>query len=274
MAREPVSNQHANSGPSLSSPPAPELPFAERARTLVSLGQTGSLATASNKHPGWPFGSVMPYSLDTQGRPVFLVSSLAVHTQNIVADARASLLVTQPGWTGDPLAGARVTLMGEVTELPAADLDSTRTAYLAKHTNAAVWVDFDDFAFYRLTVSDVYYVGGFGAMGWVSASDYTRAEPDPLATVAAGIIEHMNQDHADALQLYCQAYADLEVDEAVMVSVDRLGFRVRARTGERIRGVRLAFPREVRTAQDARTVLVQMVREARAKDLQETHRQS
>lgn len=264
MATDPIGSQHAGSA-APSSPSAPEPSFAERARTLLHLARTGTLSTVSRKHSGWPFGSVMPYDLDTQGRPVFLISLMAMHTQNLRADPRASLLVAQPGWTGDPLAGARVTLMGQVTELPGSDLEPTRAAYLARYENAAAWVDFDDFAFYRMEVIDVYYVGGFGAMGWVLAADYTKAEPDPLAEVASGIIEHMNQDHADALRLFCRACADLPAEEALMTAVDRLGFRMRVRTGERLQGVRLAFPREVRSAQEARTVLVAMVREAREK---------
>ncbi|MGH8408048.1 MAG: HugZ family protein, partial [Pseudomonas sp.] len=171
----------------------------------MSLGRVGMLSTVSRKHPGWPFGSVMPYGLDEQGRPVFLISVMAMHTQNLRADPHTSLLVTQPGWTGDPLAGARVTVMGQVTELPATDLERTRAAYLARYENAASWVDFDDFAFYRMEVVDVYYVGGFDAMGWVPATDYTAAQPDPLAEVAPSIIDHMNRDHADALRLYCRA---------------------------------------------------------------------
>lgn len=266
MTKDPIGTQHATSGPSSSSPPVPEPSYAESARTLMSLGRTGMLSTVSRKHPGWPFGSVMPYSLDEQGRPIFLISSMAMHTQNLCTDSRTSLLVTQPGWTGDPLAGARVTVMGQGTELPAMDLERTRAAYLARYENAAAWVDFDDFAFYRMKVTDVYYVGGFGAMGWVLATDYTAAQPDPLAEVAPGIIDHMNRDHADALRLYCRAYAEITADEAVMTAVDRLGFRLRVRTGERVRGIRLPFPREVRTAQEARTVLVAMVQEARQKE--------
>ncbi|MBI3300903.1 MAG: DUF2470 domain-containing protein [Deltaproteobacteria bacterium] len=265
MVKDLLGSQHTGSSSQPSPSSIPEPSFAERARTLMSLGRVGTLSTVSRKHPGWPFGSVMPYSLDGQGRPVFLISSLAVHTQNLRADPRASLLVMQPGWSGDPLAGARVTVMGLVTELPATELEPTRAAYLARYEHAASWVDFDDFAFYRLEVTDVYYVGGFGAMGWVPATDYTAAEPDPLADIAQGIIDHMNQDHADALRLLCRVYADLEAEEAVMTSVDRLGFRLRVHAGERVQGLRLAFPREVRSAQEARTVLVAMVREAREK---------
>ena len=84
-----------------------------------------------------------------------------------------------------------------------------------------------------------------------------------MAEVAAGIIEHMNADHADALRLYCRAYRDIEADSAEMIGIDRLGFRLRVRSGERLRGLRLAFPHEVRSSQEARKVLVAMVQEAR-----------
>lgn len=262
MKKASGGNRHLTSSPQQEA--APEPSFAERARTLMSLARVGTLATVSRKHPGWPFASVMPYVLDAQGRPTVLISSMAMHTQNLQADPRASLLVTQPGWTEDPLAGARVTVMGRMAPLPAADHDATRAAYLARHEHAVAWVDFDDFAFYRMEVVEVYYVGGFGVMDWVSAAEYTAAVPDPLAEAAAGIIEHMNRDHADALRLFCRAYAGLAADEVTMLSVDRLGFRLRVRSGDRVQGVRLAFPREVCSAQDARAVFVAMVREAQS----------
>ena len=243
----------------------PEPSFAERARTLVHLGQSGTLATVSRRHPGHPFASVMPYALDAQGRPLFLISTMAMHTHNLLADPRASLLVTQPGWTGDPLAAGRVTVMGQASRLPAAEVEAARAAYLARHEAAKFWVDFEDFAFWRLDPLDVYFVGGFAAMDWVTAETYLAAAPDPLAEAAAGIIEHMNADHADALVAYARAFAGEPADEATMTAVDRLGFRLRVRAGDRLHGVRIAFPREVRTAEDARVVLIEMVREARAR---------
>ncbi len=264
MPQGTLGSRHVGSTPS--GPSVPEPSFAERARTLVYLGHTGMLSTLSQRYPGWPFGSLMPYSPDPQGRPVFLISALAVHAQNLRADPRASLLVPQPGWTGDPLAGARVTLMGRVDKLSPEDLEVQKASYLARHQGAADWVDFDDFGFYRLEVEGLYYVGGFGTMGWVSAQAYSEAQPDPLADVAQAIIDHMNRDHAGALRLLCRAYAGVEADEAVMTSVDRLGFRLRVRRGENLRGLRLAFTREVRTLQDARSVLVAMVQEARERE--------
>ncbi len=256
-------NRHASPPGAPDRPPAPEPTYAERARTLVYLGRTGTLATLSMKHPGHPFGSVMPYALDVEGRPLFLISTMAMHTQNLHADPRASLLVTQPGWMGDPLAAGRVTLMGEARRLPEAEVPEARKAYLARHPNAAYWVDFEDFRFYRLQVADVYFVGGFAAMDWVPAEEYLAARPDPLADAAAAIVEHMNRDHADALVTFARVLAGAPADEASMVSVDRLGFKLRLKSGARLSSARIAFPREITTAEACRAVLIEMLRDSR-----------
>src|SRR5438445_10293152 len=131
---ESISRRHASGAVPADLAPAPEPTYAERARTLVHLGRVGSLSTLSKKRPGWPFGSVMPYALDEIGRPLFLISSMAMHTQNLKEDARASLLVNQAE-AADPLGAARVTLMGEVFPVPAVDIAAIRQAYLARHEN-------------------------------------------------------------------------------------------------------------------------------------------
>ena len=251
--------QHAGSGPAL--PDVPEPSLAERARTLASLGRIGSLSTHSRKFPGFPFGSMMPYAADELGRPIFFISTMAMHTQNLQQDAHASLLITQPDVSGDPLGAARLTLVGTVTEAPAAEV---RDLYLSRYENAKYWQDYTDFAYYRLEVSGVYFIGGFGVMGWISAEDYGSALPDPLAEVAPGIIQHMNADHADALVLIARRLAGEAADEAAMTAVDRLGFHLRLRSGDRIHGRRVAFLREVRNSDAARAVLMEMVRQARS----------
>ena len=110
---------------------------------------------------------------------------------------------------------------------------------------------------------DVYYVGGFGVMGWVAASEYYSAQPDPLADAAADIIQHMNADHGDALVLLARVFAGIETQEVSMTSVDRLGFHVRGKTQDGTRGARIAFLREVTNPSEARKVLVEMVGQAR-----------
>ncbi|HYO75117.1 MAG TPA: DUF2470 domain-containing protein [Thermoanaerobaculia bacterium] len=251
--------QHASSLPPST---APEPTYAERARTLIERESLGTLSTHSVKHAGWPFGSVMPYALTSDGVPIFLISGMAIHTQNVLADPRASLLVMQSGNASDPLGLARATLLGTVTRIDDVS-DELRQLYLARHPNARHWIDYSDFAFFRLDVTQVYFVGGFGVMGWIASDDYTRAEADPLADASARIIEHMNADHAEALREITRHFGKLEAEETTMVACDRLGFVVRARTSEGMKGLRIAFTEEVRTADDARRVLVAMVRTAR-----------
>ena len=259
----PSIGKHAGPGPSSDRPAIPEPSFAERARTLVYLTRVGSLSTVSRKQPGFPFGSVMPYALDDRGRPIFLISTMAMHTQNLKADPRASLLVTQSDATSDPLGASRVTLVGNATPISRADATPAREPYLARHPNSKYWVDFEDFSFFRLDVIDVYYVGGFGVMGWVSASDYLQSQPDPLADSMTDIIQHMNADHKDALVLLAREFAGIACEEATMTAVDRLGFHVRLKTGEGMKGARIAFPREATNTAMTRSVLVEMVQQAR-----------
>ena len=228
------------------------------------LGRMGSLSTLSRKQPGFPFGSVMPYGLDDHGRPIFLISTMAMHTQNLQADPRASLLVTQQDTDGEPLGASRVTLIGNVLLVPNPELAEARNLYLERHANSKYWVDFEDFAFYRMNVVDVYYVGGFGVMGWVSDSDYDRSQPDPLADSMAEIIQHMNADHKDALVLLARTFARIDSTEAMITAVDRLGFHVRLKTPDGMRGARIAFLQEVRNAAETRKVLVEMVQQSRS----------
>lgn len=259
----PIIRKHAGTGAASDQATAPEPSFAERARTLVHVGRIGSLSTLSRKQPGFPFGSVMPYALDASGRPIFLISTMAMHTQNLQGDPRASLLVTQPDASGDPLGASRVTLVGNAARIPAPKIPDARALYLERHTNSKYWVDFEDFAFYHMDVVDVYYVGGFGVMGWVQASEYTQAQPDPLADSAAAIIEHMNADHKDALVLLARTHSGVEAQDAAMTAIDRLGFHVRLKTSDGMKGARIAFLRDVRNPSEARKVLVEMVQQAR-----------
>lgn len=255
--------KHASGGAAPDQPSLPEPSFAERARTLMYLGRIGSLSTLSRKQLGFPFGSVMPYALDERGRPVLLISTMAMHTQNLQADPRASLLVTRADGEGDPLGAARVTVLGNVLPVGQSEIAAARKLYLASYANSKYWVDFEDFSFYRMEVVDVYYVGGFGVMGWIPASEYGEAQPDPLADAAAEIVQHMNTDHKDALILLAREFAGIDAEEAAMTSVDRLGFHVRLKTRDGVRGVRIAFLREATDPAETKRVLVEMVHQAR-----------
>ena len=173
----PTAGKHAGSGAASSQPGVPEPTLAEQARTLIHQSRVGSLSTLSRKHHGFPFGSLMPYALDANANPLFLISTMAMHTQNLQMDPHASLLVTSPDALGDPLGAPRVTLLGIAAPAPLAEVDEARRLYLDRHANSKQWADFDDFAFYRMDVANVYFVGGFGVMGWLSAPEYRSASP-------------------------------------------------------------------------------------------------
>jgi len=205
----------------------------------------------------------MPYSLDDLGRPIFLVSTMAMHTQNLQADPRASLFVTEPEASGDPLGSSRVTLIGSVSRIPEPELAAARTVYLTGYPDSKYWVDFDDFFFYRMDVLDVYYVGGFGVMGWVAASEYSQAQPDPLVEHKSDIMQHLNADHKDALTLLAKRFAGIDAQEAEMTEIDRLGFHLRLKTHDGMKGTRIAFLREVSNPSQTREAFVEMVKQAR-----------
>lgn len=237
---------------------------AERARTLVSRETTGTLSTLDPD--GFPHGSYVTFALDGAD-PVFLVSTLATHTQNLLRDPRASLMAHEAR-AEDPLANGRVTLIGrceKVAErLRAAE--SARATFLAAHPRAAYYADFRDFAFYRLEVASVRYIGGYGRMSWVDADAWRAAAADPLATDADGIVRHMNEDHADALVLYARAFTRAEAaEDVIMTGVDRHGFELGVATPSGRRPARIAFGRDVTTPAQARQTLIAMLKDARAK---------
>ncbi len=246
-------------------PAAPEPSHAERARTLVAGQTRGALSTLALDPPGTPFGSVVTYGLDDGGRPAFFVSTLAEHTRNLDADPRASLLVvedTPPG--ADPLASGRVTLLGTVAEVTGGERAAARAGYLAANPSA-FYVDYGDFRCLRLEISAIRYVGGFGRMSWVDPEGYLAAEPDPLATAAAGIVGHMNADHAAALVTLCHHFGRRpDVTAASMTAVDRYGFEVVADLGDdRREAIRVGFRTAQETPDGVRQELIGMLREAR-----------
>jgi putative heme iron utilization protein len=255
--------QHADTTESEEPNPAPETSLAERARTLLALHQVGVLSTQSNRRKGFPFGSTMPYALDDAGRPLFLISTMAMHTKNLKADPHTSLFVSVPEIQGDPLGAARMTLIGIAEPVPQDELNLARAAYLARHENARYYVDFSDFSFWRLNPVDLYFVGGFGVMGWVDHSDFEQARPDPLAEAAPGILEHLNNDHASALIDIARHEKGIVASEAKVTAVDRLGFHLRLKTPERVHSVRIGFPHEVRSSDECRQAFVEMVKRAR-----------
>lgn len=247
---------------------------AEDVRRLLLNHHDATFCTVSadEQTAGIPFGSVVPFQLTAEGAPVVLISDIAQHTRNVLADPRASLLVREPGLEDDPQTGWRITLMGEmhryVTGAPAHAIDRQvdedwlarlHARYLAVVPKADKYLETHGFHYYGLTLRRVRYIGGFGRIHWVDAADVLRA---PEVEGAARIVEHMNDDHADALQDYCEGFRGYRPERARMLAVDPAGFHVQAENPDKLEF--FGFPEEI-DGERARHAFVDLLKVARAK---------
>jgi heme iron utilization protein len=241
---------------------SPELPaksaIAASGRALVRRAFKGSLATIQGGS-GYPYCSLITLATDPAGAPVFLISTLARHTANLMQDPRAAVLVDETGALADPLQGARITLYGRAE--PTAEED-VRRRFLARHPEAAFYAGFPDFSFWRLNVEGAHYIGGFGRIFDLDRGDLVAelAGAEGLVEAEPGIVEHMNEDHADALELYATALGDAGPGPWRMAGIDPEGFDI-VLGGE---GRRILFAQKVATPAEARTELVRLAAEARA----------
>ena len=232
--------------------------IAAAARALIRRALKGSLASIDTSND-YPYASLITLATDAAGAPTFLISKLARHTANLAEDARASILMDDTGALADPLQGARLTLSGLAE--PVAD-EAIKRRFLARHPEAAVYADFPDFGFWRLNVEGAHYIGGFGRIFDLEPGDLIlRLDgAEGLLEAEPGIVEHMNEDHADALELYATALGDAGPGSWRMSGIDPEGFDIVLDGQAR----RIRFAQPVATAAEARTELVRLAAEARA----------
>jgi putative heme iron utilization protein len=235
--------------------------LASDARGLVRRALKASLATL-NPGTGYPYASLIIVATDASGAPILLISNLARHTRNLVNDNRASILIDGTGATGDPLQGARVTLFGLAEKTD--DL-AVKRRFLVRHKEAEFYVNFQDFSFWRLMVEGAHYIGGFGRIVDLKPEhlliDTTAAEK--LLAAEAEILEHMNQDHKDAIELYATALKDFRPGPWRMVGIDPEGCDLLLE-GD---ALRVAFAKPIATPQEAREELVRLTKEARERQV-------
>lgn len=232
------------------------------ARRLTREHFWGVLSTHSKRYPGYPFGSVVPVCPDYAGIPLILISKLAQHTQNIQAAPQVALtLVDTPdaaAGNGNVQTEARVTLLADAQPLAPDEIEAAAERYYRYFPESRGYHTELDFVFYRLQVMTLRYIGGFGRIHWLSSELLTSNPFTPEQE--RGIVEHMNDDHADALVLYWQ-HAGLPegVEPVVMVGMD--GESLVLRRGARMASVPLLHP--VNDPAEARQCLVAMVKAAR-----------
>jgi len=196
---------------------------ADSARHFLRARHAGMLATLSTRLPGYPFGSIVPFALDSRARPVVLISALAEHTRNLSADPRVSLVVHD--YEEDVQAGPRLTLIGDAAPVP--ESDTGRDRYLRRFPDASRLLELGDFTFRVILPRELLFVQGFGRIDWVGA-DAFAPPTDTVGAAEADILAHMNAEHGDTLHLYCGALAGVSAESASAVGVDCDGIDVRA----------------------------------------------
>lgn len=238
----------------------PRPSHAESARTLVEHHDQASLSTLG-RASGAPYTSIVEYTPLANGDALLFVSDLADHTKNLDDDERASMLVAEDLGAPQPLTRGRTSLVGHATECDENRRDELAQTYLDTHPHAELYIDFDDFGFYRFSPERIRYIGGFGHMGWVEAPEYRDAEPDPVWPAADDIADHMNDDHPDALLEIARGPGALDwAERARLVAIDRYGFEIEAE-GEadgtsRNDEIRLPFDDPLDDARSARTAFI------------------
>lgn len=229
-------------------------------RSLLRRRRVGALATLMAEG-GAPYCSLVNVASDFDGSPILLISRLAVHTGNILADPRVSLMLDERA-AGDPLEGARIMVAGQAHEATAQELPVLRRRYLNAHPDAEGFVDFPDFGFFRVRIGGVHLVAGFGRIvdlvparvvpELAGCSSLLEAEPD--------IIAHMNADHMEAMNLYATRLAGAQDGAWRCTGCDPEGIDLADGTET----LRIAFPARVSTPGELRTVLRDLA--ARARD--------
>ncbi len=238
-------------------PSRAELGFA--IRQLMRSSRSASLSTALASADGWPYASLVTVAIDTDGAPLLLFSELSDHTRNLKADGRAALLFERASRHANPQRGPRVSVLGRIrpTRIP-----EHARRFLDMHPEAEMYAGFGDFGFYRMSIDRAHWVGGFARAQWLSgrfvAADAKAAKA--IAAAAPGIIAHMNDDHADAVENYATRLLGRSGGGWRMIGVDPDGADL-ALEGRR---ARLGFDEMAENVADVRDRLVQMAAQARA----------
>lgn len=240
-----------------SNAPRDALSPAEATRLLMRRALKASLATLESS-TGHPYASLVTIATDVDGTPLLLISTLALHTKNLLADGRASLLFDGTDATGDPLAGGRVTLIGRAQK---SDRATARDRFLTRQPHASGYADFPDFAFYELVPDRAHYIGGFGRIVDLAPADIILDTRGAESLIAAhtDIVSHMNDDHAAAIELYATELAGAESGPWRLTGLDPEGFDLVCDGAT----IRLPFATKVETPAAARQAFVALATQAR-----------
>jgi putative heme iron utilization protein len=241
--------------------PSADFDPARLVRSLLRRSRQGALATLM-AGSGDPYCSLVNVASHPDGSPILLISRLALHTKNILGDARVSLMLDERA-AGDPLEGARIMLAGQAEQAGAEQTAVLRRRYLNAHPSAEAFVEFKDFAFFRIRITAAHLVAGFGRIVDLEPERFLTDICDATALLEAeqGAMEHMNEDHRDAMNLYATRLLGAEAADWRCTGCDPEGIDMQAGPTT----LRLEFPDRVTDGNELRKMLVRLVVEARAK---------
>jgi putative heme iron utilization protein len=222
------------------------------ARRLLNQESVGVLSTHSVEVEGYPFGSITPFVINYDGEPTLLISHIAQHTRNIRHNNKVSLTVFDRR-ADDPQSSGRLTWVGEAEMIGVADTEVSRR-YLRYFPSAESYFETHDFSFYRIGLRKARFIGGFGQIYWIEPE--TMLIKNPFRETEEGIVEHMNNDHRQALRHYCKVLKGMDVDDAAMAGIDGEGFDMLADG----RKLRVDFDSPIRTVGEARDTLVKLAK--------------
>ncbi|KAL0452902.1 UNVERIFIED_CONTAM: hypothetical protein Slati_1268300 [Sesamum latifolium] len=229
---------------------ATRLPPIEEVRTLLHHSLRGILSTFSQKHEGYPSGSMVDFACDAYGSPILALSNLALHTKDLLANPKCSLLVAKDP---DDRTDLVITVHGDALPVAESNVEAIRTAYMATHPDA-FWVDFGDFQFLRLEPKVIRFVSGVATAllrsGEFSNEEFRAAKVDPIYQFSKPITSHMNKDHAEDTKLIVQHSTSVPVEFAYMLDVDSLGFNVKAGYQGKTFKLRIPFTRRATERKD------------------------
>jgi len=229
-------------------------------KSLLRRSRQGALATLM-VGSGDPYCSLVNVASQPDGSPILLISRLAVHTRNLLADARVSLMLDERV-EGDPLEGSRIMLSGHAEEVTSTR-EILRQRYLNAHPTAEVFVDFKDFSFFRIRLTGTHLVAGFGRILDLKPEQFLTDVSDAGALLEAeqSAVEHMNTDHREALGLYALRLLGAAAVDWRCSGIDPEGIDLQAGN----KTLRLDFPERVTGPGELRKMLVRLADEARAK---------
>ena len=229
------------------------------ARSLLRRGRQGALGTLM-AGSGDPYCSLVNVASHPDGSPILLISRLALHTKNILSDARVSLMLDERA-AGDPLEGARIMLAG-IAEQANDGEPNLRRRYLNAHPSAEAFVEFKDFSFFRIRPLGAHLVAGFGRIVDLKPEQFLTDLTDAASLLEAeqGAVEHMNADHCEAMNLYATRLLGAEPADWRCTGCDPDGIDMQAGHST----LRLDFPQRVATPAALRQALKQLADRARA----------